>query len=76
MPGKRVVQLGYGMQGKASLVDLLASPGIEEIVVTDCYPGFEKDEGTFICLGNELYSWGTECRERQAWWICWRLRGS
>ena len=43
MPGKRVVQLGYGMQGKASLVDLLASPGIEEIVVTDCYPGFEKD---------------------------------
>jgi len=31
------------MQGKASLVDLLASPGIEEIVVTDCYPGFEKD---------------------------------
>ncbi|NLI95248.1 MAG: saccharopine dehydrogenase, partial [Synergistaceae bacterium] len=43
MPGKRVVQLGYGMQGKASLVDLLAAPGIEEIVVTDCYPGFEKD---------------------------------
>ena len=31
------------MQGKASLVDLLAAPGIEEIVVTDCYPGFEKD---------------------------------
>ncbi len=43
MPGKRVVQLGYGMQGKASLADLLAAPGIEEIVVTDCYPGFEKD---------------------------------
>lgn len=43
MPGKRVVQLGYGMQGKASLVDLLAAPGIVEIVVTDCYPGFEKD---------------------------------
>lgn len=31
------------MQGKASLVDLLAAPGIVEIVVTDCYPGFEKD---------------------------------
>ena len=43
MLGKRVVQLGYGMQGKASLVDLLGAPGIDEIVVTDCYPGFERD---------------------------------
>jgi saccharopine dehydrogenase-like NADP-dependent oxidoreductase len=31
------------MQGKASLVDLLEAPGVGEIVVTDCYPGFERD---------------------------------
>ncbi len=42
MLGKRVVQLGYGMQGKACLVDLLNAPGIGEIVVGDCFPGFEE----------------------------------
>lgn len=49
MAGKRVVQLGYGMQGKASLVDLVQALGIDEIVVTDCYPGFEAD---IAALGN------------------------
>jgi len=43
MPGKRVVQLGYGMQGKACLLDLMKAKGVDEIVVTDCYPGFEAD---------------------------------
>jgi len=43
MPGKRVVQLGYGMQGKACLLDLMKAEGVGEIVVTDCYPGFEAD---------------------------------
>ncbi len=41
MPGKRIVQLGYGMQGKASLIDLLAAPGVEEIIVADNFSGFE-----------------------------------
>lgn len=43
MPGKRVVQLGYGMQGKACLLDLMKAEGVGEIVVTDCYSGFEAD---------------------------------
>ena len=43
MPVKRVVQLGYGMQGKACLLDLMKAAGVDEIVVTDCYPGFEGD---------------------------------
>ena len=42
---KKVVQLGYGMQGKASLADLVKAPEIGEIVVTDCYPGFKADIG-------------------------------
>ena len=43
MPGKRVVQLGYGMQGKACLIDLMKADEVGEIVVTDCYPRFEAD---------------------------------
>ncbi|PKL09853.1 MAG: saccharopine dehydrogenase [Spirochaetae bacterium HGW-Spirochaetae-7] len=38
MSGKRVVQLGYGMQGKASLVDLMSALGIAEIIVADSLP--------------------------------------
>ncbi|TFG82142.1 MAG: saccharopine dehydrogenase [Spirochaetales bacterium] len=42
MSGKRVVQLGYGMQGKASLVDLMSAPGIQEIIVADNLPGISE----------------------------------
>jgi saccharopine dehydrogenase-like NADP-dependent oxidoreductase len=31
------------MQGKACLLDLMKADGVDEIVVTDCYPGFEAD---------------------------------
>ncbi|MFA0889902.1 MAG: saccharopine dehydrogenase family protein [Synergistales bacterium] len=43
MLGKRVVQLGYGMQGKACLLDLMEVKDVDEIVVADCYSGFETD---------------------------------
>jgi len=43
MKEKKVVQLGYGMQGKACLLDLLKAESVGEIVVTDCYPGFEAE---------------------------------
>ena len=42
MSGKKVVQLGYGMQGKASLADLMSAPGISEIVVADNVPGISE----------------------------------
>lgn len=42
MHEKKVVQLGYGMQGKASLADLLKTSNISEIVVVDCFSGFEE----------------------------------
>ncbi|HOO63313.1 MAG TPA: saccharopine dehydrogenase NADP-binding domain-containing protein [Synergistaceae bacterium] len=43
MEKKRVLQLGYGMQGKCALQDLLRNSSIEEIIVTDCYENFEKE---------------------------------
>lgn len=38
MSGKRVVQLGYGMQGRACLADLMSAPGVSEIIVADSLP--------------------------------------
>ena len=49
MSGKRVVQLGYGMQGKASLVDLMSASGIAEIIVADNLPGIPE---TIRALGD------------------------
>lgn len=38
-----VVQLGYGMQGKAALYDLLQSPIVDKIIVADYKPGFIEE---------------------------------
>jgi len=40
---KKVLQLGYGMQGKCALYDILRNASVEKIVVTDCYEGFEEE---------------------------------
>ncbi len=49
MSGKKVVQLGYGMQGKACLADLLSAPDVTEIVVADSHPGISE---TIRALGD------------------------
>jgi saccharopine dehydrogenase-like NADP-dependent oxidoreductase len=43
MNRKRVLQLGYGMQGKCALQDILRNDTVKTIVVTDCYEGFEEE---------------------------------
>ncbi|NLJ44996.1 MAG: saccharopine dehydrogenase [Treponema sp.] len=49
MSGMKVVQLGYGMQGRASLADLMSAPGISEIVVADNIAGIPE---TIRALGD------------------------
>jgi len=49
MSGRRVVLLGYGMQGKACLIDLLNSAFFEEIVVADNVPDIAQ---TMSALGD------------------------
>lgn len=53
MAGKTVLQLGYGMQGKAALHDLLQNPWISKVILADASPevmkvprtpGYEKVE--------------------------------
>ena len=43
MNTKRILQLGYGMQGKCALRDLLRNDAVKNMVVTDCYEGFEEE---------------------------------
>ncbi|WP_300524137.1 saccharopine dehydrogenase C-terminal domain-containing protein [Aminiphilus sp.] len=44
MGKKKLVQLGYGMQGKACLSDLLrTAANVEELVVADSTPGLEEE---------------------------------
>jgi len=38
-----VVQLGYGMQGRAALYDLVQSDLVKKIVVADCLPGLADE---------------------------------
>jgi len=41
--GKTVVQLGYGMQGRASLFDLLESDLVDRVFVADTSPGLSEE---------------------------------
>ena len=41
--GKTVVQLGYGMQGRASLFDLLKCGQVERVIVADSSPGLSEE---------------------------------
>ncbi len=43
MKGKTVVQLGYGMQGKASVFDLVKSDLVERIIVADSSPALSDE---------------------------------
>lgn len=49
MSGKTVVQLGYGMQGRACLADLMSAPDVSEIVVADSHPDISE---TIRSLGD------------------------
>jgi len=41
--GYTIVQLGYGMQGKAALHDLMQSSIVDKVIVADCRPGFIEE---------------------------------
>lgn len=45
MRGNTVVQLGYGMQGKAALSDLVKSDLVKEVIVADSLPGLSDEIG-------------------------------
>lgn len=53
MRGKKVIQLGYGMQGRAALYDLARSDHVDRIIVADSSPGFPEEVGR---LGSEKVS--------------------
>jgi len=40
---RRIVLLGYGMQGKACVYDLINHGEFDELVIVDCYEGFLDD---------------------------------
>jgi hypothetical protein len=40
---RRIVLLGYGMQGKACVYDLINHGEFDELVIVDCYEGFLGD---------------------------------
>ncbi|MCF7936898.1 MAG: hypothetical protein K9L28_11210, partial [Synergistales bacterium] len=41
--GHTVLVLGYGLQGRAAVHDLVRSPGVGKVIVADARPGFEAD---------------------------------
>jgi saccharopine dehydrogenase-like NADP-dependent oxidoreductase len=45
MKEKTVIQLGYGMQGKAALFDLARSGTVDRIIVADASPGLAEEVG-------------------------------
>ncbi|WP_334138646.1 saccharopine dehydrogenase family protein [Thermovirga lienii] len=62
MAGKTVLQLGYGMQGKAALYDIVKSPIVSKVILADAStqvldvpkaPGFEKVEAVVLDASDQ-----------------------
>lgn len=62
MPMKTVLQLGYGMQGKAALYDIVKSPLVSKVILADASPqvlevpktpGFEKVEAVVLDASDQ-----------------------
>ena len=50
MKGKKVLQLGLGMQGKAALYDIVKSDSVSEVIVADSSPDLSRYTAT---IGSE-----------------------